>query len=60
MEESGYTREQRLTMLRLSSEMNAAALHYLGKHPVSEWSGDDWKRHEVSQWDLTERMRTCE
>ena len=34
MEESGYTQEQRLTMLRLSSEINAAALDYLKKHPV--------------------------
>lgn len=57
MGESGYTQEQQLTMLRLSSEMNGAAMDYLNKHPVTEWTGDDWQRYELSQWDCTEQMR---
>ena len=58
MEQSGYTHEQRLAMLRLSSDINGAALDYLEQHPVTEWSGDDWRRYESSQWDCTEQMRT--
>jgi hypothetical protein len=58
MGESGYTREQRFTMLQASTEMNAATMDYLEKHPVNEWSADDWKRYELSQWDRTEQMRT--
>jgi hypothetical protein len=58
MEQSGYTKEQRLTMLRFSSELSSAALDYIKKHPVSEWSANDWKRYELSQWDCTEQMRT--
>jgi hypothetical protein len=58
MGESGYTQEQQLTVLRLSSEMNRAALNYMKKHPVNKWSADDWKRYELSQWDCTAQMRT--
>jgi hypothetical protein len=58
MGESGYTQEQQLTVLRLSSEMNRAALNYMKKHPVNKWSAGDWKRYELSQWDCTAQMRT--
>ena len=58
MGESGYTREQRFTMLRLSTEMNAATIDYLEKHPVHEWLVDDWQCYELSQWDCTDKMRT--
>lgn len=58
MGESGYTQEQQLTLLRLSSEMNGAALNYMKKHPVNKWSADDWTRYELSQWDCTAQMRT--
>jgi hypothetical protein len=58
MGESWYTQEQQLTVLRLSSEMNGAALEYMKRHPVSKWSADDWNRYELSQWDCTEQMRT--
>ncbi len=59
MGESGYTQEQQLTLLRLSSELNGAALDYMKKHPVSKWSAHDWTRYEVSQWDCTEQLRTA-
>jgi hypothetical protein len=59
MDESGFTREQQVTMLRLSTELNGAALNYIKEHPVSEWSTDDWKRYEISQWDCTAQMRTA-
>src|SRR4051812_17632499 len=58
MEQSGYTQEQRFAVLRFSSEMNHTALEYMKQHPVTERSADDWKRHELSQWDCTEQMRT--
>src|ERR1700693_2311593 len=58
MGESGYTRDQRFTMLRLSTEMNAMTADYLEKHPFTEWSDDDRKRYELSQWDRTAQMRT--
>jgi hypothetical protein len=58
MEQSGYTQEQRTIMLRLSSEMGHAAMEYLKEHPVNQWTADDWKRYELSQWDCTAQMRT--
>lgn len=36
MGESGYTQEQQATLLRVSSELNGAAIHYMKKHPVRE------------------------
>jgi len=58
MVDSGYTTEQRSTVLRLATAMNAAALDYVETHPFTEWADDDRKRYEMSQWDCTEQMRT--